>query len=291
MNETALAFDCQGTPLVGILHRPERPAARGIVMVVGGGPQYRAGGHRQMTLWARHLAREGYPVFRFDYRGMGDSHGEFKGFEAVDDDIQAAIDQFVGSEPTLQEIILWGECDAASAILFYAYRDPRVRGLVLLNPWARTEVGQARTILRHYYFSRLAEPEFWRKLLSLRLDIHASLRTLTRNVLLGLKTHTNPEPPTDPAAPLSRKSPLPDRLLAGFSRFQGPVFLVMSGRDLIAREFDEVIRAKSQHWEAQFRAKPCLRHDMPEGDHTFSSAALREEVITHALAWLASFTP
>jgi len=28
---------------------------------------------------------------------------------------------------------------AASAALFYAYRDPRVAGLVLVNPWVRTE--------------------------------------------------------------------------------------------------------------------------------------------------------
>lgn len=292
MNETAIAFDCQGTPLVGICHQPAQPAQRGILMVVGGGPQYRAGGHRQLTLWARRLVREGYPVFRFDYRGMGDSHGTFRGFEHIDDDIRAAIDRFVQECPTLTDIVLWGECDASSAILFYAYRDSRVRGLVLLNPWARSEEGQARTILRHYYLSRLLDPGFWRKVLSLQFNPIESFSALAKNAYLSFKSSGAPKEQAataDPTAPLPRSLPLPERLFAGFSRFQGPVMLVMSKWDLIAREFDEVIRANAAAWDAEFRAKPCLRHDAADGDHTFSSAAQRDQVVNWAIDWLDSF--
>lgn len=39
-----------------------------------------------------------------------------------------------------------------------------VRGLVLLNPWLRTEAGAARAYLRHYYLARLFNPELWRKI-------------------------------------------------------------------------------------------------------------------------------
>ena len=46
-----------------------------------GGPQYRVGSHRQFTLMARAFAAAGYPVLRFDYRGIGDSEGESRGFE------------------------------------------------------------------------------------------------------------------------------------------------------------------------------------------------------------------
>ena len=73
MNENAIRFDCNGAPLVGILHKPERRTKRGILIAVAGGPQYRVGGHRQLVLWARRMAAEGYAVFRFDYRGWGDS--------------------------------------------------------------------------------------------------------------------------------------------------------------------------------------------------------------------------
>lgn len=174
MTELAITFECQGAQLVGILHKSDKPARRGVLMVVGGGPQYRVGGHRQLTLWARRLCTEGYPVMRFDYRGMGDAQGEFRGFEYVDDDIQAALNRFLVEVPELDEVVLWGECDAASAILFYAYRDARVKAAVLLNPWVRTETGEAKAILRYYYVRRLLEPSFWKKVLSLKFNVVGS---------------------------------------------------------------------------------------------------------------------
>jgi exosortase A-associated hydrolase 1 len=182
MNQSALVMDCEGVPLVGILHRSDETAKRGVLVVVGGGPQYRVGGHRQLTLWARKLVASGYPVLRFDYRGMGDSHGDFRGFEDADADIQVAVDRLVAEVPGLQEIVLWGECDAASAILFYAHRDPRVKGVVLLNPWVRTAAVEAQAILRFYYLNRLMQPSFWRKVFSGRFNPFASAASAVKLV-------------------------------------------------------------------------------------------------------------
>ncbi len=292
MSEQAIKFECGGVPLVGILHRAAQPAKkRGIVMAVAGGPQYRVGGHRQLVLWARRLAAEGYPVLRFDYRGWGDSHGEFHDYFEVDEDIRAAIDRFAAEEPGLEEIVLWGECNAASAILFYAYRDPRVRGLVLQNPWVRSEGGQARTLLRHYYLMRLRQPEFWQKLFSFKFNPWESLRSLARLIVASRAGAATPaaEPAGSAlAGPLSRELPLPERMFAGFSRFHGPVMLVMSNLDLIAREFDEAVRAQPA-WSALLSSGAYRRHDMPEGDHTFSSAEQRGKVVSWAIAWLASW--
>jgi exosortase A-associated hydrolase 1 len=149
-DELALAFRCEDDTLYGVLSAPATPAARGVLIVVGG-PQYRAGSHRQFTLLARALARQGIPAMRFDYRGMGDSSGAPRNFEAVQADLRAAVDQFYAASPGLQEVVLWGLCDAASASLFYARHDPRVRGLVLLNPWgahrARGSQGDAEALL------------------------------------------------------------------------------------------------------------------------------------------------
>lgn len=163
--ERAVVFACGDAGLVGVVHLPPAPARRGVLIVVGG-PQYRAGSHRQFLLLARSLAAGGYPVLRFDHRGIGDSDGPYPGFEALDADIAAAIDAFVIHCPEIEEVVLWGLCDAASAILFYAHRDPRVAGIVLLNPWVRTPAGEARAYLRHYYLRRLGERDFWRGLLA-----------------------------------------------------------------------------------------------------------------------------
>ena len=90
VTEQALTFDCEADALVGILHVPAAPCDVGVVVIVGG-PQYRAGSHRQFVLLARELAAAGYAVLRFDYRGMGDSGGEPRDFERVSVDIAAAI--------------------------------------------------------------------------------------------------------------------------------------------------------------------------------------------------------
>ena len=76
--------------LTGILSQPEQASDTTVIVVVGG-PQYRVGSHRQFLQLARHLARQGYPVLRFDGRGMGDSSGLLRSFEEIDDDIGAAI--------------------------------------------------------------------------------------------------------------------------------------------------------------------------------------------------------
>jgi alpha/beta superfamily hydrolase len=97
---------------------PEKQPACGVLVVVGG-PQYRVGSHRQFLLLSRRLASEGYPVMRFDYRGMGDGGGAMRSFEDVSADIGAAIEAFQRRCPSVRRIVLWGLCDAASAALLY----------------------------------------------------------------------------------------------------------------------------------------------------------------------------
>jgi exosortase A-associated hydrolase 1 len=289
--EAALTFDCGGDTLVGILHRPLRPRRRGVVIVVGGGPQYRAGGHRQLTLWSRALCEAGFPVLRFDYRGMGDAHGSFRGFTDADDDIRAAVDQLKAQVPEVDEVVLWGECDASSAILMYAYRDARVKGAVLLNPWVRTEAGQAKAILRFYYLQRVLQPSFWRKLFSGRLNPLESLRSalgLLRQARGGQPAAAAQAATGDLKAPIPRELPLTEGLLLGLQRFQGRLLLVLSGRDLIAKEFDQLLK-DSPAWQQALAAKPVQRQDMADGDHTFSSAEQRGQVLAWGQAWLESW--
>lgn len=277
--ERAVCFDCQGAALYGVLSLSAAPVRRGVVIVVGG-PQYRSGSHRQFTLLARSLAAAGIPVLRFDYRGMGDSEGTARSFDDINDDLRAAVDFMFSAVPGLEDVVLWGLCDGASAALFYAPDDRRVSGVVLLNPWLRTEVGAARARLRHYYPLRLMERELWRKILRGQLDYRASLRSfagVVRNVMQR-------KLPSVPPAML----PLPMRMRDAFLRFNGKILLIMSGRDLTAKEFLAAV-AGSPDWQNRIRLPAVTRHDLAAADHTFSRREWRDQVADWTGAWVQSW--
>jgi uncharacterized protein len=211
---------------------------------------------------------------RFDYRGMGDSDGEFNGFEAIGADISAAIDAFQKDLPELKEIVLWGLCDAASAILFYAHADTRVAGVALLNPWVRTDSGEAKAYIKHYYRDRLVDPEFWKKLRSGRMNLASSARSL---LALARRAFIRRDTTAD--------LPLPERMALGLTRFRGPVLLVLSGKDLTAREFEDAAGA-SPTWQRLLDDKRLSIARLPPADHTFSRAEWREAVEALTLDWL-----
>lgn len=275
--ERTFTFACRDATLVSILHAPEEPAARGVLVVVGG-PQYRTGSHRQFVLLARALAARGVPVMRFDHRGIGDSDEPYLGFEALEFDIGAAIEAFVAQCPGLREIVLWGLCDAASAILFYAHRDPRVVGIALLNPWVRTPESEARTYLRHYYLQRLVDREFWRNLFSGRLKLRESVSSLLSMVAqrFGMATRSGP---------IRDSRPLPERMASDLAKFKGPVLLIISGQDLTAREFEDSARA-SKTWQRLLAEPRISRRDLEAADHTFSRGIWRDKVAEWTIEWI-----
>lgn len=271
-HEQPVVFECDSDRLVGIIAHPERPIETGVVIIVGG-PQYRAGSHRQFTLLARQLAEQGIASIRFDYRGMGDSEGGMRNFEAIDADIKAAIDTFTSQTPGIKQIVLWGLCDAASAALYYGHTDPRVKGMVLLNPWVHTEAGAARARLKHYYLNRLLSKAFWTKLFSGKVRLNESIGDLAKSTQRVGTDNT-----ASPAATGNPRHGSPgyiDRMLEGLKRFQQDVFLILSGNDLTAREFSELI-AKNPSWRKVIAEKKVSTQIIKAANHTFSSRTWRD---------------
>lgn len=272
-SEHALRFACREHWLVGVLHVPEQPSARG-VLVITGGPQYRAGSHRQFVLLARHLAARGVAVMRFDYRGMGDSEGGMRTFEQVADDVRAAVGHFFASLPALRELVLWGLCDGATAAAFYAACDRRIAGLVLLNPWVRTDAGAAQATLRHYYWRRLLSAAFWRKLASGAVDGARSLAGV-RQLLASTRTAANDDD-------------LPQRLHRSLSGFNGRILIILSGADLVAREFD-ALAARDPRWRALLGQSHVTRTAIADANHTCARKAWRDRAAWITANWLASW--
>jgi exosortase A-associated hydrolase 1 len=275
--ERAVVFKCGEASLVGVLHPGGGLRHRNGVLIVVGGPQYRVGSHRQFLLTARALARQGHDVFRFDYRGMGDGEGEYAGFENCTDDIRAAVDVLLRERPHLKGVVLYGLCDGASAALMYAPTDPRIAGLVLANPWVRTESTQAATVLRHYYWKRPFQRSFWAKFAKGGVSIRRSLSELASSVGRARSASS-----TKTAAPES----FVERMLNGLRAFNGQVLLLISGKDLTAQEFSDVC-GRDLRWQRAIDRDGIERKPFPSADHTFSQRASLDEATAACCQWLA----
>ena len=269
--DEATLLECNGETLVAILTRPAVPMDTGVVIIVGG-PQYRAGSHRQFVLLSRALSAAGYAVLRFDYRGMGDSTGDLHTFENVNSDISTAIDALVIEVPRVRHVVLWGLCDGASAALLYCHasRDARVRGLCLLNPWVRSDASLAKTHVKHYYTQRLRQKEFWIKLASGQVAWRA-LAGLIGNLKMALSPQAK-----------QASTAFQDRMAIAWKDFDGHILLLLSGDDYTAREFLELARS-SAVWAGTLQKNKLTQHLQAGADHTFSELRFNSVVEKYTL--------
>ena len=286
MIEIPLVFDCLDDDLIGIVHKPERPSSIGVLTVVAGGPQYRAGVGRGMVSLARDLASHGVPVMRFDYRGLGDSTGDFQGFDHIAEDLQAAVDAFRHAVPELKSVVLWGGCDAASAAMIHGWKITGVESLILGNPWISTEEIRS-AVLRKHYTKRLREAHFWRKLIRFEYNLIDYAIAGSQKVTARLSRLLSPQERTRSATVESNVGRPIDRMLAGLRQFEGPVLFLMSGRSMVSNEFDELINGDPS-WQAVYNRPACKRVDLPDADQTFSDGDSRKRVNQEILHWVTS---
>jgi len=221
MTRTHLTFACAGATLVGTLDAA--PGTTGL-LIVSGGNEIRSGAWNGQALLAARLSARGFPVFRFDRRGIGDSEGENAGFRGSADDIRAALAAFRAAAPHLGRVVGWGNCDAASALMLGGGLG--CDALVLSNPWTfeDSETGRGEELLppqalRAHYARRLRDPAALLRLLGGKVSPGALLRSL-RGMARPAEATT-----------------LTGAMAAGLSGFPGPVRILLAGRDRTAQAF------------------------------------------------------
>lgn len=149
--------------LLGILTDPagSEPASDTAVLFLNAGIIHRIGPNRLNVKLARHVARGGYPALRFDLGGLGDSApaGSSNDFanQAVCD-ISAALD-CIEERTGRRRVVGVGLCSGADNLFNTAGVDPRLCGLMLLDPYAYASL-EARVM----FLVRCAfDPVRWRR--------------------------------------------------------------------------------------------------------------------------------
>ena len=173
-----IAFPCAGETLIGTLDAA--PGRTGL-LIVSGGNEIRCGAHRGMALLAARVAAAGYPVFRYDRRGIGDSTGENRGYLSARHDLIAATATFRARAPQLATILAYGNCDAASTLALHGHT-AGIDRLLLANPWTIEQVDDLppAAAIRATYRERLTSPRAWAKLLTGRIDLAKAIKGLRK---------------------------------------------------------------------------------------------------------------
>jgi exosortase A-associated hydrolase 1 len=279
--EVAFAFSCQGDDLIGFLHNGNQHCAVGVLTLVAGGPQYRGGVGRQLVNLGRRLAAEGIPVMRFDHRGMGDSEGTFRRFNAMQDDIAAAIDEFKRRAPHVRAVILWGGCDSATAALINAYKFSEVICVIAGNPFVSSQATATKAARKHYR-ARLLQASFWIKLVKLEYRLGDYATAALRKLCARGKGAGNEGSACKTA---SDKGDFLTDLLTGLRNFNGKVLFLMGDRFLLSDEFDALM-ASSPQWRAAYGKTTFERIDIKDGDQVFSTTAAQERMFDAASTWI-----
>ncbi len=254
MTRRHFTFACEGAELAGTLDMA--PATTGLLIVTGGN-EVRSGPWGSQAALAERIATAGFPVMRFDRRGVGDSNGENAGFEGSAADIAAALRAFRAHVPTLKRVIAFGNCDAASALMLSG--GAGCDALVLANPWTfdpepepeaapenAADAEAAHTpmppsALRRHYFKRLTNPRAVWRLLTGKVDVGKMASSIAE------AARSDPGP-----------GPLALRMLEALAAFSGPATILLAENDRTAQAF-------LAGWDT---GDPRLRR-CPDASHSF----------------------
>jgi len=179
--------------LVAVVASPREPPANALpaVVILNTGIVHRVGHNRMYVTLSRMLAAGGHVVVRFDQAGIGDSAprlDQLPPLQAGLADIAAVVDA-VAKSYGMSRFVLIGLCSGADQAVLYGHTDPRVVGLVIMDP----TIPPTPRYYLHYVLRRLRHVHSWISVLTGRSGL---LRLASKHLLQRVG-------PAVQAAPLS----------------------------------------------------------------------------------------
>jgi len=203
VTEEVATFGCSQS-LVGILTNPPLTTLRKLspgIIILNAGLVHRVGPNRLSVKIASVLGSLGFTTLRFDNSGIGDSSvrkDNLPYHKSVILETQEAMD-FVHSAKGIEHFILLGICTGATNSYEVARRDPRIQGIILINPAGGFD-RSAKAELAHYFGNRkkieaigkdkIFKPKNWWRALTGQINytnLKGILSFQARNLLFGQK--------------------------------------------------------------------------------------------------------
>lgn len=147
VEERLVFFPCGEVSLAGVLGVPQTPIGLTIVIPWGAGAFPSSGRNRLRTRLARTLVLKGFHTFRFDYRGVGESQGNYEDPDMAKprtEELLAAC-EFVHSQG-LDRIAIVGNCFGAWSALMVAPELDRLVAVALVNTPVNRDHVETRTV-------------------------------------------------------------------------------------------------------------------------------------------------
>ncbi len=298
MKETAFIFGRQRS-LVGVFTEPEEASYGQLaVILLNAGLIHHVGPNRLYVRLARHLAKQGLAVFRFDLSGTGDSgartdHLPFE--QGIIDDARQAMDKLTTAYG-IKHFIFMGHCSGAAQSFVMALEDERVVGAVLINPAAERqdwhEYDRRRKVQRYYqnYYGKqvLTDRDRWRRFLSGETDYRSVFMNLLNGVLWSKITTVLFKARSKFETKMTKNDPIQERVIKGLKqlgdRQSSVLFIYSAGSSglerlqvMLGKEFNVLINVNQ------------IRLVTIEGtDHTFTLRHSQDCVLEVIEEWCAT---
>lgn len=181
-----IILENEGQKIFGIFHRPLVPHKVPAVIVCHGLAGHKTGRYRIYVTLAAQLSKVGISVLRIDYRGSGDSEGDFYDttIEGQISDIEKGLN-YLKSQPSVdtERIGLFGRSFGGTLGVISAHRFDHIKSLVLWAPmfnadgwidkWKIVESGvlpQSKQDELMRINGQQGSPSFFEEFFKLRLD-------------------------------------------------------------------------------------------------------------------------